>query len=239
MAIIKPSHLIGAISGSIGSVTFKNTRNGTVLATRPNKRAAKSEAQIASDARWFNLSLAWKALTPQQRHAWNSFARNLSRSDSLALPRAPSGFQTFMAHNSIPYWKGLSLILVPPPNTQLPPPISPSAGFQVSGFYYISVVIPGPLSPVYLVTEGCRTTRTETIRTGKFNPPYPLWPFNRWRTLQVTSFAYGPQTDNITNAWGTKLGTCVLNEFFACRVSLWHPTALRSPRIVAASLVGA
>lgn len=241
MATFLPSHLIGAISGSIGAFTFKLTRHGPVISRRPRQSRYRSPRQDLSRARFQNLCLAWRALTTPQRQAWASFAVHLPRTNALGIPHPISGFHHFISHNTPAYMLSLPLIPDPPPLTQLPaihdPPRTKFDPDWIPFLYWHRYDPPhiwyphveSPIDPVYLIVQVCspQIRKAPPDLVDKGSPE--TWPFNNWQFMQSNSISPGTPAIWYATAYSDIFGTPQEGDRFAFRSTIWHPTALRSP----------
>lgn len=109
MAIARASALIGALSGSIGSITAKNTRAGLVLAKRVTKVNQRTVRQLTTRKNYTFVLRAWRNASPAHRLAWNRLAQTLPHTNRLGVSRPLSGFQVFMRHQ-LPIIKSTPLI---------------------------------------------------------------------------------------------------------------------------------
>ena len=101
MAIARASALIGAVSGSLGSITAKNTPAGLVIAKRVTKVNQKTAPQLAQRARYHLTIRDWQSLDAQHRKTWVRLAQTFPHKNSLGVSRALSGFQLFTKYRLI------------------------------------------------------------------------------------------------------------------------------------------
>jgi len=95
MAKCSPSPLISSISGNIGGITFKQTKNGLTVSrtTKPSHDPSPSELQkrtIFSQAR--NM---WKQLTPERKKAWQQLALALIQTSTTLTKPTRSAYNLF------------------------------------------------------------------------------------------------------------------------------------------------
>jgi len=241
MAIFKPSPLIGAISGSTGSATFKLTRNGPVLAKRIIPRGRRTQRQLAAQNCFAHIKHAWCDLPTDDKKAWKSFATHLPKTNALSLPYPLTGYQTFIAHNTPTFYLSLPIVQQPPPLTQLPsvgipafkPPITYIQTTLWWGFYspphrwYPQIT--APLDPVYLIIQSCFPNLPAAGYTMLDPTPPETWPYNNWTFMMAQSVSPGAPAILYANPFAALYGSPKLGDRFAFRSTIWHPDALRSP----------
>lgn len=238
MAIFLPSAIIGAISGSLASLTFKQRKGSNVVSTRIRRRDNPSTSQNLTRARWTSVLRAWKTLTSNERQAWRSAAVDLPRMNRLGIPRTLSGFQFFTSHNSTALIVGSS-IPIPPPTTQVLPSL---LGLKVSAVTFplmiLSYSINSPLQPVFLIVQGSRPYVALNSPSEPFIPPPVTWPFKAWRYITHIQQSNGVHNTDITSAFQGQFGFPVASENFGIRVHTWHPQAQASaPAIVVGNTI--
>ncbi len=101
MAILRLGAVVNAISGSIGGTTFAHTKGGTVARAKPRQKKFLSAQHLVMRNIYSQLRIAWKALTPIQRQAWNVTALQLPRPNRLGQTTNLSGYLLFMKTNSL------------------------------------------------------------------------------------------------------------------------------------------
>ena len=233
MALITPSPLIGAISGSIGPATLKLTRNGPLLTKRPRRTTNRSQAMHLSDSRFAALTLAWRTLTNDQRRAWSSLAIHLPKANALGIPHPPTGYQTFIAHNTPAYILSLALIPNPPPRPPLPPIHSvPTIWGLYSPPFRWYPSVPSPFFPIYMITSACLPAISVPTDMGWQDVPTDTAPFKRWRFLQSDIVTTSTPEIWYGAAFFAQYGYPQIHQRFAFKSYLWHPTALRSPSFI-------
>jgi len=230
MAIFTPSHLIGAISGSIGSVTFKLTRNGPLLTKRPRKTRKHSQALHRSQSRWSTLLAHWQSLDYNERRTWLSLARVLSTTNRLGISRPRHAFRLFIQHATPAFYIPTSLPRTAPKHPPLPQLSACSLSFVLPTGGVFTSTISGTISPVYLIIEGSRAIRVPYLDPSQDSKYPPRWYFNSWRLLEIESRATGINAEDIDQPWFSILGYPLHDEPIAVRARIWHPYALESPR---------
>lgn len=122
MAIARLSSIVGAISGSIGSTTFKNTKAGTVLAARVPPARHPTSRQFGPRTAYALCIRAWRDKSLADRLVWFRLAQTFPHTTRLGTSHALSGFQLFMKF-TLPWAFVYRTVLdaVPSPTTNTPP----------------------------------------------------------------------------------------------------------------------
>ena len=231
MALIRLSSLIGSISGSLGPITFRNTRNGPLATKRLTRTKQRSPAQQQSDSRWTALTRAWDNLTPANRLAWSTLARQLTHTNSLGVTYPRSGFALYTQHASPAYHASIPLPTTPPTYGPLPQLTDTSITFDVVTGYSIAFTSSGPIPLPQLLTFGSRPVcvpRIHYLSPTKYPAPHV---FKSWRFLRINAQPIGIRTETLTTHFKAALGTCAPIEAVAVRAFLWHTDALASPPV--------
>lgn len=87
MAISRLGPLVGAVSGRVGSVVFRSTRNGPVIASHGTKITSQSSEALTVRAQMPVFNAQWEALSDSERAAWRQLAGNLSKTDRLGVSK--------------------------------------------------------------------------------------------------------------------------------------------------------
>ncbi len=122
MAIYRAGSLIGAISGSVGGITFVNAKASKVVRFRPIKstREQRTLPSTGSPARAaFSAAVAgWQALTDEPRQAWISLSREVTFPNRLGEKRSITGYQLYLKVNVLRALKGSAAMTVAPGTTR-------------------------------------------------------------------------------------------------------------------------
>jgi hypothetical protein len=95
MAKFRPGPLCAEIHGSIGGITFADSRNGQIVRPRCPGKSNHTEAQIQSKTNFGSAARAWSNLDSAHKLAWNRAAVSVSGVQSNTTQRL-SGFQLWM-----------------------------------------------------------------------------------------------------------------------------------------------
>lgn len=145
MAIIRLGHLVGGISGNIGSANFANTRNGTVVRRRPTRSDRSSEKQLFRRSRYMLFKTQWDNLTSDEKDAWHTQARQVPFQNRLGKSFTLSGWQYWMTCAlSVPHNLD-SMPTTPPATTRPPPLLTLSANFFQGGPMNITTTVQPPV----------------------------------------------------------------------------------------------
>ena len=74
-------------SGKLGGHVYSKNRGGNYVRTNVVPSNPRTAAQVLARSRFGQASSGWKALTAQQREAWEEFARSNPYTDSLGQQR--------------------------------------------------------------------------------------------------------------------------------------------------------
>lgn len=140
--IARTSALVGAASGSIGSVTFKNARSGLVIAKRPSKVNRRSERQLTHRSRFQRVTQAWRETSAAQRIAWTRLATTLPHKNSLGISRPLTGYQLYLKFNLHIALVTNAIFPRPPTGLVSVPVISMSLDFEEEDHYEVTCEMP-------------------------------------------------------------------------------------------------
>lgn len=99
MAKVKLSALVSEMRGKLNGSVFSRNRGGAYLRTKITPLNPQTLAQTLVRSSFTAVSQAWKALTQQQRDAWDSSVNNFIGTDVFGDQKTPSGFNLFMKLN--------------------------------------------------------------------------------------------------------------------------------------------
>ena len=104
MAIARSSPIIGAISGTLGSSTFRQTRYGLVIARHGRRVDSQTPPQQFRRAMMAALHLTWTGLSVQDRATWTNVAQNVTFPNRLGIPHRISPWCLFVHCNATVYF---------------------------------------------------------------------------------------------------------------------------------------
>lgn len=101
MAKVNPSPLISSISGSVGELTFRDTKAGLVLGAKQGPLRQSTPAQITQQAAVGKMRVAWANLTNPQRDSWNALAQRVSKSTIYSGKMPARAYALFLEYNAL------------------------------------------------------------------------------------------------------------------------------------------
>lgn len=170
-------------SGSQAGTTASRNRFGQYLRTRAMPVQPRTPTQTYRRSFLTNASSGWRALTDAQRNAWNVYASQLQRTDSLGQSYTPTGAELFVAA------VGASLDL----GLTDPPTVLPNYFLTVGSMAYVDPT-PGPeaLNVTLLQTNATNRFFVQTsgpVSTGITSAAA----IRQWRTLPIAAASPVPQ----------------------------------------------
>ena len=127
MAKVKFGSLATDARGSMGGMTFTKNRYGAVARTKVSPVQPRTALQTQRRNLFTVLSKAWRALSPIQRAAWNTWAASNPISDVFGDSKILSGNAAFQRVANVMILCGLAQPTVPPIPTTLTPTAALSA----------------------------------------------------------------------------------------------------------------
>lgn len=106
--------MVGVLSRSAGSTTAARNRYGSYFRNRvmPTNPATPNQTEIRSN--FGSISANWRALTEAQRAAWEAWAPNLTRTDTLGNPYTLNGQTAYISVQRNLYTVGGAATTTPP-----------------------------------------------------------------------------------------------------------------------------
>ena len=193
MAIINPSALISAISGTVGGVTFKSTRTG-IVAARPRVACNQRTPYQLESHRIHLLCLgAFRSLSLPRLTAWQDAARAYNRRNRLGLSAIASPWSLFLEANFYFIGSGSYANIYGATSTRHPGPEYIQAWFPTTEAWLINTFpqftsAPDPLIAVH----AARTFSPAYSRRS----PIPVWCRNAaWTEYAPTDWYITFQSD--------------------------------------------
>lgn len=169
MAIIRPSAIVGALSGNLAGVNFATGKSGPYARQRANRTKALSPGTLHNRARFQFLRHQWQQLTDAQRTAWRQAATNRPHINRLGLTSTLSGNSTFLQHNMHGWpdsgFQAIQFDANPPTLTAPPPLILREFNVVSGGLKEMLFSLPGPPTSDRQVFYGARTSSNAPRRT--------------------------------------------------------------------------
>lgn len=121
MAKVKFSALISDMRNKLNGSVFSKNRGGAYLRTKVTPTNPQTVAQAAARALLTSFSQGWKALTEDQRLAWNGAVGSWAGTDVFGDLKNPTGLQLYIRLNvNISLASGTPLTLPPVPSGVAP-----------------------------------------------------------------------------------------------------------------------
>lgn len=114
MAVVKLSHIISDVKGSIGGSIFGNTRNQLYIRAKTSQVNRVTPAQGKQRNFITKLTQSWRAKKERSRQQWNVFATNQPATNRVGDVIHLTGFNWFVKLNSNLFLAGQALINNPP-----------------------------------------------------------------------------------------------------------------------------
>ena len=127
MALFKPGPTVAEISGSIGGITYARNRGGMYMRNRSTVVNPNTLRQVAVRDFFTVAAQYWSnTLTPAQRAGWNAYGNTVIVTNPLGEQRKNSGFNWFIAVNTMRQAAGLAILAAAPTNFPVGPSIVPT-----------------------------------------------------------------------------------------------------------------
>lgn len=187
MAKLKRTVLVGGLSGSSGPVTFKLTKEGTIVSERSTPTNPNTPAQQAARARFTTAARTFRNFTQAQEEAWSVYANTLE-----GLDRVTGSNESYSAINA--YIKLATKYLQVNPGST-PPVNPPTTAFVGDNFVVTATAGTGKVT---FTASGSNSANTKTelllqpVASRLRNPQR-----NGYRTKAFVSFGSGNSTFSV------------------------------------------
>lgn len=225
MAIIRLGPLVAAISGSLGSSTFRTTKFGPVVAARGLRPPGDSIFQRRVKSAYSVASRLWWLQDDATRLSWNIAAEVYSKSNRLGQRRGISGNQYFIGYCA---WNGGT----PYASTYLPPvystpPVATLTATEASDYITVAwALAANPGVNVRVRVWGFRPNSKKSFSSAR-----------SWTPLYVQTGSYSNSVNVNAAAWPSGLaytpGEFVMFKVSAQAYGFWRS----SPQIVSLSYI--
>jgi len=201
MAIVRPSALVGAISGALGSSVFVQSKRGTVVRQRGRKLHKAGIHLSLTRKQQQGLSQCWQSLDAAERLSWRRVAEQMNRTSRVGEASPMTGFQAYLQ-----FWSTSTSRLTAaggyvPLAVRTPTELLLIAYFSASGTYAVNAVSGGATGTVPLAFYGARQFRSS-----------PGWTPNRW--MMLGGFLRADLPEDITAAFKGRLGALAVGEYY-------------------------
>ena len=222
--------LYGAIvvagSGKLGGHVFARNKGNDYVRTKTKPLNPKTTSQVGVRNNFTSNSQGWRALTDNQRKAWNSASINFPKKGKLAQTEILSGFQLYMRINNNLLNIGQAVIATPPTPAQVAALTSLSLAFSATASTSTATFAPATVpSGVTMVIQGCAP-----VSQGKFNVN------NRFRNFTTVAPA-GTSPANIYAAYVAKFGAAAVGQKVFIRAKLVEDASGLESQYIEASTI--
>ena len=229
MARIKFGMMMTDARGKLGGHVFTKAKSGATIRTKVTplnpKTSAQSEARSALGAN----SQAWRVLSEIQRLAWNSAAKEVSKTNAFGDTYFPSGKNYFTAVNNNLRNIGIPIIVEPPALVEMPGLTSVEVDFDSQAEQLdIAPNYVGDEAGVVLV---CNATSGHSAGRYNFSGKYRKFDYFPLAGLPSNTLLY----DSYVSKFGVpSVGQKVSFEFYLVNQN----TGQVSPRVTSTVLLG-
>jgi len=228
MAIIRTGHVIGRISGTLGSEAFVNGRGSSYVRRRPRKTNQHTIPQLNRRSRFAVITQAWQSLTASDRQAWRTAARLVTFNNRVGVPRSISGFQFFVRFSLNRRADEIIWIFGPPGLTKTPNPDDIVLTASAAGSIELNFNISSPSGFFECYVQAARPV------SGS-----PRLHFSNWKFLKSQVFGVGARTLTFTSEFDALFGHPAAGEFIAARLHCFKEGSMFSPWVPVSALVTA
>lgn len=215
MAIFRTGHVVGAISGNIGSCNFANGPYGPYIRRRFARSDKISERQMKARGQLRVIQNEWHDLTEEQRLTWNEAAKQFKSINRLGIPRKLSGFQLFERVNVPNLRDGWEILSTPPLMTPSPPVYNLAWNVTLPDFY--------------LLTWDCELAPLDyhlRIFTARSMANRVVLPVKHWR--HTLSYRPPVELQNLKAFFIAQWGPALSGEYLSVKVQTRALYALKS-----------
>lgn len=222
--IFRPSPLVGALSGTLGDITFAYTPAGSYMRKAQGASKTATPKQLRQRTRMKHLLRGWRGLTAAEQVTWAQLAASHPYKNRLGVLRHLTGFQLFLKVNGPETLFLDSFLINAPLGTATQQHTSLGPNFSLSGTFVLNkqpASVPG--IPKYRI-DGARSFSTSRPRH-----------FATWRNIY-----FGDNPGNLhdfKSEFITNLGTPGLGEKVAVRAYIWSTPQLPGPIIQQATTI--
>ena len=129
MAIVALGSLISEIRGSVGGVTFSNSKSGIVAKLRVTGKISGTQKQYVKRQTLQNFNNSYRELTEVNKVLWQNYADTYTKTNMFGNNRTLSGINWYITTNYFRELSGASILTEPPTHT-LP---NSAPEFSISG----------------------------------------------------------------------------------------------------------
>lgn len=119
---IKPSALVGAMSGKLNGGVLRTLGNSCVATTMPRKPLNASQAQLHSRAIYNDVKRRWASFSEIERQQWELFALSHPIPGHFGQQVTQSGFNAYMQRSLTTKLNGSAVVTEAPQDVPMPAP---------------------------------------------------------------------------------------------------------------------
>lgn len=220
MAIIRPSPIVGAISGSLGGQTFVNSKTGLIARIRTHHRPNQAANLLAQHTRFATVSRRWRTITTQDREAWKALARQSPQTNRLGVTSPRTGYGLYLAVNLNSIRQGGLFLAKPPVDALTTIDLDQDTVFQ----------FPNIAQTVFTRNATTASARIQIWGSRHFSTIIPKWPppyriiFER-KTTNLPFFLV-----QYFNQWEQIFGRMETGETYSLKFVYYDPASDLFPR---------
>lgn len=206
MAIIRPSAIVGAISGNVGGVNFATGKGGPYVRQRRAIKRSISERQAQVRGMMQIARHQWQNFDEPTRQSWRQAAANRTHINRLGLGTHLSGAALYikiaMLGAGAPLPEAYNGPGAPLPTIAAPPPIIFESMLVVAGgVKWFTFTEPTPDNNLKFTIYGAKTGSNSPIRS-----------WNDYTLLANREYAGAPTVIQLTTQWDNVIGDVQAGE---------------------------
>lgn len=210
MAKFTTGPAVAAVSGSVGGNTFSRNRYGQYIRFRAKPTVSTTPDAQNAKGILANLTTNWQTLTDAQRAAWANYANTHLVRDSLGIPQALTGHQTYVGINARIDRDGGTLLTDPPASAAPDGLTSLTLAADIGAGNVDLTFAPSPLA----------ADDKLWIRAAVVNSPGINYVENLLRLIQISSAA-ATTPEDIETALAAKFGTLQVGQKVVVDVAVY------------------
>ncbi len=210
MAIIRTGHLIGRISGVLGSEDFVNGRGSSYVRRRPRKTNQHTAPQEDRRKRFAAVVQNWQIFGEPNRAAWRAAAKLVTFPNRVGVQRSISGFQFYVSYAMARRTDTLMWDFGPPNLVRAASPEDIILTASASGSIEINFTIKAPSGISEIYVQAARPVSSS-----------PRTHFSNYKFLAGNTFLVGSRTFTITTEFDQIFGHPAEGEHISVRLHTW------------------
>lgn len=193
--------------GKVGGHVLSKNRGGAYMRTKVTPINPQTSFQTEARQRLTTFSQGWRALTEDERAAWNTSVQNFTSTDVFGDIKKPSGINLYVRLNANIELGGGTAITAPPSLATSPEPVTLTVTADAS---------PQALSAVFAATPVPADTAYVIEATSQQSPGRSFLK-NQYRVLTVLAAA-ATSPANLLAAYTARFGALVEGQKIGFRV---------------------